>query len=171
MNAWARSEHPKKASRGHALLREMMDRYRAGDVTLRPDPLVFAVFLKCCARPSRRNLRDSGQSKAEDRKVLRLALQTLETLEEGEFGPPNDVAYATALHAINRLTGTLQQREELLGSVFQRCAARGLVSNSVMAEMNHGGSLRLFLRLTDGKNKLDPKWSEKVPPKHRPPKS
>jgi len=168
INAWARSAHPEKALRGHALLSEMMDRYRAGDVTLRPDPLVLAVLLKSCARTAKRNRQDGGQSKAENRKVLRLALQTLETLEEGEFGPPNDVAYATALEAINRLTGTLQQREELLGSVFQRCAARGLVSNSVMAEMNQGGSLRLFLRLTDGKNQLESKWSEKVSPKHRP---
>ena len=166
INAWARSDHPEKVHRGHALLQEMMDRYRGGDATLRPDALVLAVLLKSCARTTVAASHQENQS--ENRKVLLVALQTLELLETGEFGSPNDVTYATALRTVSRLTMTVRQREELLGSIFERCANRGLVSNSVMAEMNRGGSMRLFLRLTDGKNKLQPQWSASESTQHRP---
>ena len=166
INAWARSDHTDKVQRGHALLKEMMERYRHGNTALRPDALVFAVLLKSCARTTVAASHPGNQ--AENRKVLLIALQTLELLETGEFGLPNDVTYATALRTVSRLTGTARQREELLGSIFVRCANRGLVSNSVMAEMNRGGSLRLFLRLTDGENKVKQQWSANVPTQHRP---
>jgi len=138
-----------------------MNRCRAGDNSLRPDMLVFVVLMKSCAR-------SNTGSKAEKRKVLQLALHAMETLEKGEFCPPSDVAYATAMSAINRLAGTTGQRDELLGSIFSRCAERGLVSSQVLMEMNHGGSLRLFLQLTGGKNQLEPEWSRNVLPKNRP---
>lgn len=166
MNAWARSDHPDKVQRGHALLEEMMERYRDGDTALRPDALVLAVLLKSCARTTVVALDQGNQ--AENRKVLLMALQTLELLETGEFGSPNDVMYASALRTVSRLTGTARQREELLGSIFVRCAKRGLVSNSVMAEMNRGGSLRLFMHLTNGENKLKREWIANVPTQHRP---
>ena len=141
----------------------MIHHYRAGEESLQPDVLVFILLIKCSTRCSK-----YLSTAAEKRKVLQLALQAMETLEKGEFCPPNDDAYAMTMLAINQLAGTAHQREELLASVFQRCAVRGHVSNSVLKEMNHGGSLRLFLHLTDGKNRLEADWSRNVHPSHRP---
>jgi len=147
-----------------------MDRYSAGQVELKPDVLAYSMVMKCCAWTS--------GTKAEQRKALELAMQIIESMEKEDNNnnkndnrfvcPPNDVAYSTALLAINRLAGGVPQREELLGSVFERCARRGFVSSAVLTEMNQGGSLRLFLQLTNGKNQLDPEWSRNVPPKLRP---
>ena len=171
INAWARSEHPDQVHRGHALLHEMMDRYRGGDVALRPDAVVLAVLLKICARATTAVAAATPHQETQvghRQKVLLLTMEIVELLEGGEFGSPSDVTYSTALLAINRMAESTEQREELLGSVFLLCAGRGLVSNTVMAEMNRGGSQQLFLRLTDGTNQVPAQWTAKVPLRHRP---
>ena len=89
INAWARSEHPDQVQRGHALLHEMMDRYRGGDVALRPDAVVLAVLLKICARATTAVAAATPHQETQvghRQKVLLLTLEIVELLEGGEFG-------------------------------------------------------------------------------------
>lgn len=139
----------------------MIDRYEAGDVTLKPDVVVYTIVIKACA-----HTRGTPQEK---QKALEMALDAIETLETSlEYGPPNDVAYSTLITAICKLSESTVQREQLLEVAFRKCADRGLVSVNVVREINRWGSRRLFRRLANNTNQVHPDWSQNVPAELRP---
>lgn len=142
------------------LVQDMIRRYEAGDVSLKPDVFVYTILIKACA-----HIHGTQQEKVE---ALEMAIGAMETLETTDFGPPNDVAYSTLMTAICRLSESAKQRENLLESVFRNCADRGHVSINVIKEMNRGGSRRLFRRLTNNSNQLNPDWSKNVAAKNKP---
>jgi hypothetical protein len=144
-----------------ALIDELIDRFKAGDVSLRPDVVVYTILIKACAH--------SHGSPEEKQQALAMATDAMHTLESSDFGPPNDIAYATLMNAIFRLSESVQQRESLLEAAFRGCAERGYVSTNVLKEMDRGGSRRLFRRLTNNTLRLLPLWSANVAAKDRPP--
>lgn len=160
MNAWSRTGSPHKARRATALLHDMTHRYHAGDESLKPDVLILTILIKACSRIS-----GSARDKQE---AFVMANDAMATLQNTEFGPPNDVAYSEFMAAICNLTETIVEREKLLEAAFRNCADGGYVSVNVIDAMNRGGSPRLFLHLTGTTNQLKAAWSRNVPPGKRP---
>jgi hypothetical protein len=138
----------------------MIRRYKVGSTSLQPDVVVYTILIKACAH--------THGTSSDKQLALAIATEAMQTLEHSEYGPPNDVAYATFLNAIVRLFESAPERESLLEETFRRCAARGLVSRNVLKEMDRGGSRRLFRRLTNNTNKLPAEWSVNVATKDKP---
>jgi hypothetical protein len=135
----------------------MIDRYNAGDAAMKPDVIVYTILIKACAH--------NHGTPEEKRKALEMALDAIVTLENSEFGPPNEVAYSTLMTAICRLSESTPQRERFLEAAFRKCADKGLVSINVVREI---GSRRLFRKVTNNTNQLHPDWSKNVPAKDKP---
>lgn len=143
-----------------SLVRDMLQKYKQGDTSVEPDVMVYTILIKACT-----HIRGSSKDKQQ---ALNMAIDAMEVLENSDFGPPNDVAYATFLTAIVRLSESHQQREDLLEAAFRNCAERGYVSKKVVKEMNHVGSRRLFRRVTNNTYQLHPMWSKNVSMKEKP---
>ena len=160
INAWSRSDTPLKAQRAFVLVQDMISRYNAGDMSLKPDVFVYTILIKACA-----HIQGTQQEKQTG---LYMSLDAMQILEDTDFGPPNDVAYGAFMMAICRLSDSTHQRETLLEAAFRKCSNRGLVSRNVVDEMNRGGSRRLFRRLTNNTNQLKSDWSKNVDSRNMP---
>jgi hypothetical protein len=137
----------------------MIRRYENGDVTLKPDVYVYTTLIKTCAY--------SRGTKQENLQALQVALNAMATLENTDYGPPNDVTYATIMTAIYRLSGDRSNDHDAHYEVaFRRCTARGLLTQDVIQLFQRGASKRLFRRLTN--NRLPPEWSRNVPDHKKP---
>lgn len=162
MNAWSRSDNPQKIYRASALLRDMIRQYENGDVTLKPDVYVYTTLIKTCAY-------SRGGTRQEYVQALQMALNAMATLENTDYGPPNDVTYATIMTAIYRLSSDKSNDHDSHYEVaFRSCAARGLLTNDVMQVFQRGASMRLFRRLTNNTGRLQPEWSRNVPEHKKP---
>jgi hypothetical protein len=131
----------------------MARRYEEGESNSKPDVFVCTVLMKCCAHTR-------GHS-AKKNNALRIAFQTMKALEEEGFGPPNHVAYATLITAINRLSRSRLQREELLESALRRCAEGGHVSKDVVSALQETSAHLVPVE-------LHASWSRNVPEVKRP---
>ena len=162
MNAWSRSDNPQKTHRASALLRDMIRQYENGDYNLKPDVYVYTTLIKTCAY-------SRGSTKQENLQALQMALNAMATLENTDYGPPNDVTYATIMTAIYRLSGDRSHdHDSHYEAAFRRCAARGLLTKDVMQVFQRGASIRLFRRLTNNTGRLQPEWSRNVPDHKKP---
>lgn len=162
INAWSRSDNPQKAFRASTLVRDMIRQYENGDVTLKPDVYVYTTLIKTCAY-------SHGGTKQENLQILQMALNAMATLENTDYGPPNDVTYTTIMTAIYRLSGDKSNdHDSHYEAMFRRCAARGLLTQDVMQIFQRGASIRLFRRLTNYTGRLQPEWSRNVPDHKKP---
>lgn len=159
INAWARADSADKAARAKALVDEMVKRYKAGELSMKPDVFVFTVLIKSCAH-----------SKVNQAYAWSVALKALDALETPEYGPPNEIAYATMMTAINRLCVSSEERDRLFEDVIRRCGERGLLSNQVLHEMNRGGIAQSVLDKVTTRWRFNLSWSANVPPPDRPPR-
>jgi hypothetical protein len=163
MNAWSRSASPRKIQRASNLLRDMIRQYEQGDVALKPDVFVYTTLIKTCAH-------HRNGTKAENAHALNMALNALSTLENTDYGPPNDISYSMIMTAIYRLLDAAPDQDALLESVFRRCAARGLVSTENLHTFHRVASERLMRRVWTQPT-VPAEWSCNVPankqPQHR----
>ena len=126
---------------------------------MKPDVFVFTVLIKSCAH-----------SKANQADALTVARMALDAVESPEYGPPNDISYATMMTAINRLCDNSDEKERLFEDVIRRCGERGLLSNQVLHEMNQGASAQSVLDKVTTRRRFDPNWSANIPLPDRPPR-
>ena len=159
MNAWSRSASPLKVQRATNLLRDMIRQYEQGDVTLKPDVFVYTTLIKTCAHFRK-------GTKTENAQALDVALNAISTLENTDYGPPNDVTYSMIMTAIYRLLDSVNDQDSLLESAFRRCATRGLVSTEVLHTFHRVASERLVRRLLTTAPPLE--WSRSVPVHKKP---
>jgi hypothetical protein len=161
MNAWSRSDNPQKMIRSSALLRDMIRQYENGNVALKPDVYVYTTLIKTCAY--------SRGTKQENVQALHMAMNAMATLENTDFGPPNDVTYATIMTAIYRLSGDKSNdHDSHYETAFRTCATRGCLTRDVVKIFQRGASARLFRRLTNNSGQLPPEWSRNVPDHKKP---
>ena len=128
------------AERGRGLLEEMMQRFRQGEQSCRPDTHIVSAVLKLCG----------GTMGTEDERgrALEIALETFWTCESIYGVPPNYYVYNETLLAIDRLAASKDQRMELLEKVFEECQAGGHVSVVTFNIMRRGGAGHCLSRLT-----------------------
>jgi hypothetical protein len=162
MNAWSRSDNPQKIHRASALVRDMVRQYEKGDTALKPDVFVYTTLIKTCAN-------NRSGTKQDNVQALQMALNAMATLENTDYGPPNDVTYATIMTAIYRLSGHRSiDHEAHYEAAFRQCIARGLLNNDAMQVFQRGASMRLFRRLTNNTGQLQSEWSRNVPHNKKP---
>jgi hypothetical protein len=161
MNAWSRSDNPQKIYRASALLRDMVRQYENGDETLKPDVYVYTTLIKTCAH-------NRGGTKQENVQALQMALNAMATLENTDYGPPNEFAYAAIMTAIYRLSDRYTNHDKYYEMAFRQCTARGLLSNEILKIFERGASNLLLQRLTKNKNQIQSEWSRNVPHHKKP---
>ena len=161
MNAWSQSDDPNKIYRVATLLRDMIRQYEHGDVSLKPDVYVYTTLIKTCAY-------HRCETKHDKAKALDIAVNAMATLENTDYGPPNDITYVTMMKAIYQLSESSDQQNSLLETAFRRCAARGLVSWDVHTIFQRGATMRLYRKVTLNTGQLRPEWSRNVPPGKQP---
>jgi len=160
--ALSRSDGRQAAQLTRALLKQMVRKYQRGHRSLKPDVVMFTVVMKACVHTT-------GKP-PHKRAALSIALKAMKALQEKSagFGPPNHVAYATLMKAINHLAETDKERTDLLSSTFQSCIESGNLSKEAIDQMTREENWELFRSLIDATDGLKPEWSENVPPKHKP---
>jgi pentatricopeptide repeat protein len=149
IDAWARNPDPSSFAGASRVLEEMLTRYRAGDIKVKPDHFTFSVVMKACLRT---------QSSDEDKQhSLDKALEVFRAIE---FGKPDHVGYSAILLVIRKQACDLSLRRSLLASVFEECKAAGMVSQGVVDAVRQSDAFAL--------HSLDAAWSKHVPRKEWP---
>lgn len=138
----------------------MIRQYEQGNVVLKPDVYAYTTLIKTCAHYR-------NGTKAENAHVLNVALNALSTLENTDYGPPNDITYSMTMSAIYRLLDEVPDRDALLETVFRRCAARGLVSTENLHTFHRVASERLVYRVWIQPT-VPADWSRNVPTHKQP---
>lgn len=156
LDAWARSEdNDNKARRAEALVQVMMERYKSGESTIKPDNYIFTNWIKACIPIKRNRYHDD-----EERRYS--AFRAMEFLKSKRYGKPNYVTYTNLFRVIlnTHSNDQEQQRRQLLNETLVECADGGHVSSGIV------DLLCLF------KISLPPaipgSWSRSVPLRDRP---
>jgi pentatricopeptide repeat protein len=146
IDAWSRSQSPDALRRASSILDEMLRRYRAGDMRVKPDHFTFSVLMKTCLQ--------ARESDEEKQHSLEKAMEFFNTHEVDEL---NHISYSLLLLLITKQASDLQ-KGRLLASVFEACKEAGLVSQGVIDALGQN-----FVATN-----LDAKWSRQVPRKEWP---
>jgi hypothetical protein len=135
-------------------MKRMIDAYKQGDQSMKPDVFSFTVLIKACG--------NTRGTPADERRALTIAFEAMKALETSEFGSPNQVTFWALLGAVDQLA-LKSEMVHLLGAVFERCATGGHVSKQIL-------ELPFIQKLPSIRSMkaLDHAWIRNVPKRDRP---
>lgn len=141
INAISKSKDERKAQKALRLLRRMDKLYQAGNKEARPNEVTYTAVLNSCAFPS------VLDQKAR-RRMLDVAIFTLEELQASRYGHPNQVTYGTFIKACaNLLPDDEALRRVVLKKVFDQCCKDGQVGEMVLTHLRKAAPPDLFQEL------------------------
>lgn len=141
INAISKSKDERKAQKALRLLRRMDKLYQAGNKEARPNEVTYTAVLNSCAFPS------VLDPKAR-RRMLDVAMFTLEELQASRYGHPNQVTYGTFIKACaNLLPDDEDLRRVVLKKVFEQCCRDGQVGEMVLTHLRKAAPPDLYKEL------------------------
>lgn len=141
INAISKSKDERKAQKALRLLRRMDKLYQAGNKEARPNEVTYTAVLNSCAFPS------VLDPKAR-RRMLDVAMFTLEELQASRYGHPNQVTYGTFIKACaNLLPDDDDLRRVVLKKVFEQCCNDGQVGEMVLTHLRKAAPPDLYQEL------------------------
>eukprot|EP00592_Proboscia_alata_P006901 CAMPEP_0194359606 /NCGR_PEP_ID=MMETSP0174-20130528/6873_1 /TAXON_ID=216777 /ORGANISM="Proboscia alata, Strain PI-D3" /LENGTH=1110 /DNA_ID=CAMNT_0039130599 /DNA_START=209 /DNA_END=3538 /DNA_ORIENTATION=+ len=153
INAIAKSNNPKKASKAQELCMRMNELHIAGNVNLKPDGVTYNSVLNAC---------QYTKGTDDDKKnALYIGLKVFDTAKKESKN--DSLSYGAMLGVLNNLmTGQKDTKTRLQSTVkvFKTCCAEGKVSDQVVQNLRRRMPNNLFSQLTSGKNISDfpPEW-------------
>jgi hypothetical protein len=141
INAISKSKDEQKAQKALRLLRRMDKLYQAGNKEARPNEVTYTAVLNSCAFPS------VLDPKAR-RRVLDVAIFTLEELQRSRYGHPNQITYGTFIKACaNLLPDDEDLRRVVLKQAFEQCCKDGQVGEMVLTHLRKAAPPDLYREL------------------------
>lgn len=134
IKAWGRSGREDAVQKAEKLLERLEAR---GEI--HPDTTTFSSVINCCAYY---NGPEGGRGEA-----FEVAMRTFHKLCGSSHAQPNQITYGTLFKAIGKLLPAkkdAKRREELLRTLFAKCAASGLVDGFVLAQLRNACPPGLF---------------------------
>lgn len=170
MSAWGKSRSADKAQQAKRILSEMMSKYEAGDMSMKPNMVAFTTILNAVAHTD-----PSATDDAEE--AYRIALDIYDAILTDAFGldlHPDYVFFSCMLKVVNTHTDRIStERRQMVERVFDDACAAGQVSSLVIKELRIATpDSELLARLFRDKelakslpsvDNLPPAWSKGVP--------
>lgn len=140
INAFARSQAFGKAKSAHELFLHMKELYNAsGKSALRPNNVVYNSVMNACAF-SVGDLEEQSQA-------LEIANAMLVGLDKSPYGKPDQVTYGTYLKVINNQMPASEARDQVVDTVFRKCAKDGMVGGLVLRQLQEMGMEETYEKL------------------------
>lgn len=132
LGAWlsARNISLKDALQAKDLVQRSLELSTKRGWNCKPDIHVLATLMQVCGKVT-------GDA-IEQEAALKIVLETMDDCLSGTYGQINHVAYASGMKAINRLSNDESKQQEMLQTMFEKCAAGGHVSQQVVISMKIG---------------------------------
>ena len=125
LDAWAKSKYPNKAARAHAIVERMKRVYEStGNADVRPNVFCYTAVINAASFTS--------GTMEEKNAALMIACNTLEDLQQSEYGPPNHVTFTTFLKACANLMITCDRQKFIAEHVFEVARNNGQVSKNLI---------------------------------------
>ena len=134
IKAWGRSGRADAVQKAEQLL----ERLEARD-EIHPDTTTYSSVINCCAYY---NGEEEGRGGAFD-----VAMRTFQKICSSSHAQPNQITYGTLFKVIDKLLPARKdamRREELLRTLFAKCAASGQVDGFVLAQLRNACPPGLF---------------------------
>jgi pentatricopeptide repeat protein len=140
INAFARSHTFGKAERARDLLAHMKELYDAsGRSALLPNSVVYNSVLNACAFAVG-DLEEQSQA-------MEIANSMLVELNESPYARPDQVTYGTYLKVINNQMPPSGARDQVVDTVFRKCAKDGMVGEMVLRQLREMGMVQIYENL------------------------
>jgi hypothetical protein len=147
VNAWARSVAYGKAERAQEIYKHMMDLFRAGNMQVRPNIVIYNALLNACAYTV-------GSDVQEQTRAIEIASETFREIEQSPFCHPDQVTYGTFLKVCATQMPEGEAKERAVEAVFKKCCKEGQVSELVLRQFQSTATPEQCLKLL-GKTGLD----------------
>lgn len=159
ISCYARSDVQWKSQIAQRILHQMVDAYKAGNLSAKPSIFPFNACLNACAYTF-------DQKEKVD--AFLVAVSTLVLLQE--YTKPDHTTYGTLLKAwCNLIPKDDERRQRVVKSVFTQCCKEGQVGTMVMQQLKYAASPDLYRELVGMDVKDDVKmaslpshWSQNV---------
>ena len=140
INAYARSHTHGKAQSAYDLFLHMKELHDiSGKYALRPNSVVYNSVLNACAF-SVGDLEEQSQA-------MEIASAMLVGLEKSPYGKPDQVTYGTYLKVINNQMPVSESRDQVVETVFRKCAMDGMVGEMVIRQLREMGMEEVYENL------------------------
>lgn len=140
INVFARSHAFGKAKSSHELFLHMKELYdKSGKSALRPNNVVYNSVMNACAF-SVGDLEEQSQA-------LEIANKMLVGLDESPHGKPDQVTYGTYLKVVNNQMPPSEARDQVVDTVFRKCAKDGMVGELVLRQLREMGLDEMYENL------------------------
>jgi len=132
INAFARSNAFGKAQASYEIFLHMKELYdTSGKSKLRPNAVAYNSVLNACAF--------SVGDFEEQSRAIEIANAMLVGLQKSSYAKPDHVTYGTYLKVINNQMPPSKSRDQIVETVFRKCAKEGMVSEMVMRQLREMG--------------------------------
>lgn len=141
INAYARSHHFGKAQSAYDLFLHMEDLYRSsnGRRALRPNNVVYNSVLNACAF--------SLGDLEEQSRAVEIANAMLVGINQSPYTKPDQVTYGTYLKVINNQMPLSDSRDQVVETLFRKCAKDGMVGEMVLRQLQEMGLVGVYENL------------------------
>lgn len=127
INAWGRSFEYNKAKKVLQIYNEMMTLFKEGDLSLRPNVVIFNSIINACAY--------TIGDPIEQRQAMETATFMLRELEASTHAKADQITYGTFLKTCQTQMPQSDTRRQLVGVVFRKCAKDGQVGQLVLDQL------------------------------------
>lgn len=143
INAYARSNRYEKAQSAYDIFMYMSGLHnRTGKKSLRPNNVVYNSVLNACAF--------TVGDLDEQSQAIEIANAMLKGLDESPYGKPDQVTYGTYLKVINNQMPPSEPRDQVVETLFRKCAKDGMVGEMVLRQLREMGLEEVYESLMGG---------------------
>lgn len=147
----------------------MKELHKSGTIQASPNTHCYTAVINSCAY--------CEQDSLEKRQALRVAIETYKELLKEVPEGANQVTFSTLVTALRKLLPPDDTRDAAVGSIFQKCADEGHVSDLVLRQVQASVSLDQLQKLVGTESiaieggvtieQIPSKWRRNVKPGHK----
>jgi hypothetical protein len=127
INAWGRSYQYGKAQRVLNIFRHMIDLYKEGNDSVRPNVVIYNAIINACAY----TIGDIS----EQRRAMEIAHIILQDLDKSPYAKADQVTYGTYLKVCENQMPPSDTRRQLVKVIFRKCAKDGMMGKFVVDQL------------------------------------
>jgi hypothetical protein len=146
IKSWNSTKHPKKAIKALNICKEMDERFKQGDVALRPNCLTFTMVLNACFKVNHKDFIEED--------AIRVALEVQDWFLKNQdiYGPSDPKFFATLIKVFGFCIQNPDQKHRFLSAAFERCCKEGLVDDDVLNSLRRCDNT-LYTAIVNGASK------------------
>lgn len=156
IKSWNSTKHPKKATKALNICKEMDERFKQGDVALRPNCLTFTLVLNACFKVNHKDFIEED--------AIRVALEVQDWFLKNQdmYGPSDPKFFATLIKVFGFCIQNPDQKHRFLSAAFERCCKEGLVDVEVLNSLKRCDNT-LYTTIVNGASKSAEVAAKRIP--------